>query len=208
VTSAAEAADAAPNVMAQSRSRTTRPSSWAFMAPCTLLRLASGALHHQDVGAGPLPSFQLTQVVRIQQITGRLLVHRRPHDHERGGHFAGVAEVTDRLDQLVHCAVDTTVRGPILELDPDRFARAVQCNGSALVHWSRPRCRCSAGSAVVFVISRGSQIAVPGYGAEMDLRRAIGPLRPGRPLARLLALRRARRRPARPSLVFGPLGVM
>jgi enoyl-[acyl-carrier protein] reductase III len=79
---------------------------------------------------------------------------------------AGVAEVTDRLDQLVHCAVDTTVRGPILEMDPERFARAVQCNGSALlplVQAALPLFR--RGSAVVFVTSRGSQIAVPGYGA-------------------------------------------
>jgi enoyl-[acyl-carrier protein] reductase III len=79
---------------------------------------------------------------------------------------AGVAKVTDKLDQLVHCAVDTTLRGPILEMDPDSFARAVQCNGSALltlVQEALPLFR--KGSAVVFVTSRGSQVAVPGYGA-------------------------------------------
>lgn len=77
-----------------------------------------------------------------------------------------VAEVTDRLDQLVHCAVDTSTRGPILEMDPEGFARALQCNGSALlplVQEALPLFR--KGSAVVFITSRGSQIAVPGYGA-------------------------------------------
>jgi enoyl-[acyl-carrier protein] reductase III len=79
---------------------------------------------------------------------------------------AAVADVTDRLDQLVHCAVDTSLRGPLLEMDPHRFAQAVQCNGSALlplVQSALPLFR--RGSTVVFVTSRGSQIAVAGYGA-------------------------------------------
>jgi enoyl-[acyl-carrier protein] reductase III len=79
---------------------------------------------------------------------------------------AAVADVTDRLDQLVHCAVDTSLRGPLLEMDPRRFAQAVQCNGSALlplVQSALPLFR--RGSTVVFVTSRGSQIAVAGYGA-------------------------------------------
>jgi enoyl-[acyl-carrier protein] reductase III len=79
---------------------------------------------------------------------------------------AAVAQVTDRLDQLVHCAVDASLRGPVLEMEPDRFARAVQCNGLALltlVQSAVPLFR--RGSAVVFVTSRGSQIAVSGYGA-------------------------------------------
>jgi NAD(P)-dependent dehydrogenase (short-subunit alcohol dehydrogenase family) len=79
---------------------------------------------------------------------------------------AAVAEVTDRLDQLVHCAVDTALSGPILEMGPHRFAKAVQCNGLALlplVQTALPLFR--RGSAVVFVSSRGSQIAVAGYGA-------------------------------------------
>lgn len=79
---------------------------------------------------------------------------------------AAVAQATDRLDQLVHCAVDTTMRGPILEMEPHRFAKAVQCNGLALlplVQSALPLFR--RGSAVVFVTSRGSQVAVSGYGA-------------------------------------------
>jgi enoyl-[acyl-carrier protein] reductase III len=77
-----------------------------------------------------------------------------------------VAAVTDRLDQLVHCAVDTSLRGPILEMDPARFARATQCNGSALlplVQSALPLLR--PGSSVVFVTSHGSQATVSGYGA-------------------------------------------
>ncbi|BEP13903.1 enoyl-[acyl-carrier-protein] reductase FabL [Acidothermaceae bacterium B102] len=80
--------------------------------------------------------------------------------------ISAVAEVTDRLDQLVHCAVDTSLRGPMLEMDCLRFAEAVQCNGSALlplVQFALPLFR--PGSAVVFVTSRGSQVAVAGYGA-------------------------------------------
>jgi enoyl-[acyl-carrier protein] reductase III len=79
---------------------------------------------------------------------------------------AAVAAVTDRLDQLVHCAVDTSTRGPMLTMDPEDFARALQCNGAALlplVQSALPLFR--RGSSVVFVTSRGSQIAVPGYGA-------------------------------------------
>jgi enoyl-[acyl-carrier protein] reductase III len=78
---------------------------------------------------------------------------------------AAVAEVTNRIDQLVHCAVDTSLRGALLEIDPHRFAQAVQCNGSALlplVQSALPLFR--RGSAVIFVTSRGSQVAVAGYG--------------------------------------------
>lgn len=79
---------------------------------------------------------------------------------------AAVAAVTDRLDQLVHCAVDTSTRGPLLGMDPEAFARAVQCNGSALiplVQSALPLFR--RGSVVIFISSRGSQVQVPGYGA-------------------------------------------
>lgn len=79
---------------------------------------------------------------------------------------AAVAQATDRLDQVVHCAVDASLRGPLLDMEPDRFGRAVQCNGLALlalVQSAVPLFR--RGSAVVFVTSRGSQVAVSGYGA-------------------------------------------
>jgi enoyl-[acyl-carrier protein] reductase III len=87
---------------------------------------------------------------------------------------AQVAEVTDRLDQLVHCAVDTSLRAPLLEMDAEDFARAVQCNGSALlplVQSALPLFR--PGSSIVFVSSRGSQLAVAGYGA-VGIPKALG----------------------------------
>lgn len=80
--------------------------------------------------------------------------------------IAAVAKATDRLDQLVHCAVDSTVNGPLLQMDPARFMRAMQCNGTALiplVQAALPLFR--AGSAVVFVTSRGAEAVVPGYAA-------------------------------------------
>jgi enoyl-[acyl-carrier protein] reductase III len=79
---------------------------------------------------------------------------------------AVVAAVTDQLDHLVHCAVDTSVRGPLLDMDAHSFARAAQCNGSALLPLTQaalPLFR--RGSAIVSGSSRGSQIQVPGYGA-------------------------------------------
>jgi len=88
--------------------------------------------------------------------------------------MAMVADATDRLDQLVHCAVDASMRAPLLEMTPEDFARAVQCNGSALlplVQSALPLFR--RGSAVVFVSSRGSQSAVAGYGA-VGIPKALG----------------------------------
>jgi enoyl-[acyl-carrier protein] reductase III len=79
---------------------------------------------------------------------------------------AAVADVTDQLDQMVHCAVDTSVQGALLDMDPHRFVQALQCNGSALlplVQAALPLFR--PGSSVIFVTSRGSQVAVSGYGA-------------------------------------------
>jgi enoyl-[acyl-carrier protein] reductase III len=79
---------------------------------------------------------------------------------------ASVSAVTDRLDQLVHCAVDTSIRGPMLEMEPGRFAKAVQCNGLSLLPLVQAALPLfGPGSAVVYVTSRGSQIAVAGYGA-------------------------------------------
>ena len=71
---------------------------------------------------------------------------------------------TDRLDLLVHCAVDTTAGGAALEFDLVAFARAVQCNGSAMLALAQGLlpvlCR---GSSLIFVTSLGSRAAVPGY---------------------------------------------
>jgi len=80
--------------------------------------------------------------------------------------LAEVAEHTTQLDQLVHCAVNTSLRGPLLDLDPEQFAEAVQCNGTALLTLTRAAIPLlHRGSSVVFISSRGSQSAVEGYGS-------------------------------------------
>ncbi|MDF2444704.1 MAG: enoyl-[acyl-carrier protein] reductase [Subtercola sp.] len=80
--------------------------------------------------------------------------------------ISAVAAVTDTLDHLVHCAVDTSINGPLLDMDLGRFESALQCNGwSLLALVKEAKALLQRGSSVVFVTSRGSQLAVAGYGA-------------------------------------------
>ncbi len=79
--------------------------------------------------------------------------------------LTAVAAHTDRLDQLVHCAV-RVIPGPLLEMDPAAFTQAVNLNGTALLYLvqaARPLFR--RGSTVFFLSSRGSRVALPGYAA-------------------------------------------
>jgi enoyl-[acyl-carrier protein] reductase III len=77
--------------------------------------------------------------------------------------IAEVAERTDRLDQLVHCAVDPYV-APALEADPDRFTEAAHVNGLALLYLVQPALPLlDRGSTVFFLSSRGSHTVVPNY---------------------------------------------
>jgi enoyl-[acyl-carrier protein] reductase III len=74
-----------------------------------------------------------------------------------------VAERTERLDQLVHAAVDPYA-APALEADPDRFTQAAHLNGLALLYLAQaalPYLR--EGSTVFFLSSRGSHTVVPNY---------------------------------------------
>jgi enoyl-[acyl-carrier protein] reductase III len=79
--------------------------------------------------------------------------------------IAAVRKATDRLDQVVHCAVDA-YGSPALEADPARFARAVTTNGTSLLFLVQaalpllPR-----GATVFFLTSRGGRIVVPNYAA-------------------------------------------
>lgn len=85
-----------------------------------------------------------------------------------------VAAVTERLDVVVHCAVDTSMPGPALTLDPHAFASAVQANGSAVLGLTQsalPLMR--AGGSIIFVTSRGSHAVVPGY-AAVGAPKALG----------------------------------
>ncbi|MGH8515867.1 MAG: SDR family oxidoreductase [Panacagrimonas sp.] len=76
-----------------------------------------------------------------------------------------VRSKTDRLDQLVHCAVKV-LPGPLLDIDPAAFTEAINLNGTALVYLvqaARPLLR--RGSSVFFLSSRGSRVALPNYAA-------------------------------------------
>jgi NAD(P)-dependent dehydrogenase (short-subunit alcohol dehydrogenase family) len=87
-----------------------------------------------------------------------------------------VAQHVDAVDLLVHGAA-TAVSGAALELDPRRFAEAVEVNGSSLLYLTQaalPLLR--RGSSIVFLTSRGSQAAVPNYvalGAPKALAEAL-----------------------------------
>ena len=72
---------------------------------------------------------------------------------------------TDRIDQLVHCAVKV-LPGPLLEIDPVGFTDAINLNGTAMVYLvqaARPLLR--SGSTVFFLSSRGSRVPLPNYAA-------------------------------------------
>ena len=78
---------------------------------------------------------------------------------------AAAARVTDRLDQVVHCAVDPYVSSA-LAADPARFARAISTNGMSLlflVQAALPLLRRR--SSVTYLTSRGGRIVVPNYAA-------------------------------------------
>lgn len=79
--------------------------------------------------------------------------------------LAAVAQRTERLDQLVHCAVKV-LPAPLLEVDLDAFTRAINLNGTALaylVQAARPLL--APGSTVFFLSSRGSRVPLPNYAA-------------------------------------------
>lgn len=79
--------------------------------------------------------------------------------------LSAVAEQTDRLDLLVHGAVDP-FSSPTLTMPAERFRRAVDLNGSALLFLVQAALPLfGRGSSVVFLSSRGSKAAVPHYAA-------------------------------------------
>jgi len=79
--------------------------------------------------------------------------------------LAAVAAVTDRLDQLVHCAVKV-IAEPLLTVDPVAFTEAVNLNGTALVYLAQAaRPLFQRGSTVFFLSSRGSRTPLPNYAA-------------------------------------------
>jgi len=78
---------------------------------------------------------------------------------------AAVKKVTPRLDQAVHCAVDTYATR-VLDADAQRFARAVTTNGTSLLFLVQALMPMFVrGSTVVFLSSRGGRIVVENYAA-------------------------------------------
>jgi NAD(P)-dependent dehydrogenase (short-subunit alcohol dehydrogenase family) len=78
---------------------------------------------------------------------------------------AAVAERTDRLDQLVHCAVKV-IPEPLLSIDPVALTQAINLNGVALVYLVQAALPLFArGSTVFFLSSRGSRTPLPNYAA-------------------------------------------
>lgn len=82
---------------------------------------------------------------------------------------AAIAEAvrarTDRLDQVVHCAVDAYAT-PALEADPHRFARAALTNGASILFLVQAVLDLMGrGSTVFFLTSRGGRIVVENYAA-------------------------------------------
>lgn len=78
---------------------------------------------------------------------------------------AAAAARTDRLDQLVHCAVKV-VPEPLLGIDATVLTDAINLNGTAIVYLVQaalPLFR--PGSTVFFLSSRGSRTVLPSYAA-------------------------------------------
>ena len=76
-----------------------------------------------------------------------------------------VRQATERLDQVVHCAVDAYASSA-LAADPERFSRAVTVNGASLlflVQAALPLLR--RGGTIFYLTSRGGRIVVPNYAA-------------------------------------------
>lgn len=79
--------------------------------------------------------------------------------------LAAVAAKTDRLDQLVHCAVKV-IPEPLLTIDPIALTEAINLNGTALVYLTQAaRSLFRSGSTVFFLSSRGSRTPIHNYAA-------------------------------------------
>lgn len=76
-----------------------------------------------------------------------------------------VAAVTQRLDQLVHCAV-RVMPVPILEVDLHEFTKAININATALLYLTKAALPVMGkGSTVFYLTSRGGRTAIRNYAA-------------------------------------------
>jgi enoyl-[acyl-carrier protein] reductase III len=77
--------------------------------------------------------------------------------------IARVRAATERLDQLVHCAVRIVAK-PTLEIAPEELAAAVGVNGLALHYLVQAALSLfRPGSTVFFLTSRGGRMVIPNY---------------------------------------------
>ena len=113
--------------------------------------------------------------------------------------MAQVRQRTDRLDQLVHGAVDP-LAGSVLDMDPAQFTEAVELNGLGLLYVVQAALPLLArGSSVFFLSSRGSNVVVPNY-AALGTSKALG-----KSLVRYLAKELAPRGVRANTVSAGPL---
>jgi NAD(P)-dependent dehydrogenase (short-subunit alcohol dehydrogenase family) len=76
-----------------------------------------------------------------------------------------VSTRTDRLDQLVHCAVSVLPQ-PLLTMDPAAFTAAINLNGTALMYLVQAAKELlKPGGTVFFLSSRGGRTPLPNYAA-------------------------------------------
>ena len=79
---------------------------------------------------------------------------------------------TDRLNQIVHCAVDPYAT-TVLDADPAKFADAVSLNGLSLLYIVQAAQNLLAqGSTVFFLTSRGGRMVVDNY-ASIGVSKAL-----------------------------------
>jgi enoyl-[acyl-carrier protein] reductase III len=78
---------------------------------------------------------------------------------------AAVRHHAERLDQVVHCAVDA-LGGPVLSADAQRFTRAAVTNGLSLLYLVQALLPLLVrGSTVCFLTSRGGRMVIDNYAA-------------------------------------------
>lgn len=86
---------------------------------------------------------------------------------------ARVAEKTDRLDQVVHCAVSVTT-GPLLEVDPNSLRKCLEVNPIGLINVVRALLTLlGRGSTVFYLSSEGALSVLPNYG-PLGVSKALG----------------------------------
>ena len=103
----------------------------------------------------------------VEATGARCHVIKRDVGTPEGAHavLAEVAERTDTLDQLVHCAV-RAIPKPALDCDAHDFTAAVNLNGTALLYLVQAADPLLVrGSTVFFLTSRGGRTVVPNYAA-------------------------------------------